>query len=117
MTTDLLTGRTFAVRAVAGAVALAEPTAELSFADGRVSGRATVNRVTGSYELDEATLVCGPLMTTLMAGPPEAMEQERALLDVLAARPTVRAADDGSVELVTDAGVTALHEVEEVQAL
>lgn len=117
MTADLLTGRTFAVRAVAGVEALAEPAAELSFGEGRVSGRATVNRVNGSYELDGTTLVCGPLMTTLMAGPPEAMAQERALLDVLAARPTVRAAADGSIELVTDAGLTSLREVEEVQAL
>ena len=110
---DVLSGRTFAVLAVAGRAALTVPTAELAFgADGMLSGRATVNRVNGAYRLEAGVLLCGPLMSTLMAGAPDAMEQERRLLDVLAAAPSVRAAPDGAFELVTGDGVTLLREVD-----
>ena len=44
--------------------------------DGRASGWAGVNRFTGSYALEGATLTIGPLAMTRMAGPPERMEQE-----------------------------------------
>jgi heat shock protein HslJ len=53
--------------------------------DLRVSGLATVNRYMGQMKLSDAGEVSwGPLAGTLMAGPPEAMAQERTFLDALA---------------------------------
>ncbi|MFZ5556009.1 MAG: META domain-containing protein [Pseudomonadota bacterium] len=53
--------------------------------DLRVAGRATVNRYLGQMKLSDAGEVSwGPLAGTLMAGPPEAMKQEKTFLDALA---------------------------------
>ncbi len=38
----------------------------------------------GPYSLDGDVVTAGPLVTTRMAGPPEATEQEHRLLDLLA---------------------------------
>ena len=53
-------------------------------ADGTVSGSTGVNRLHGSYEVRAGTLHVGQLITTRMAGPPQAMEAETRLLAVLA---------------------------------
>lgn len=79
-----LVGSTYRVVEIGGEPALRTPTAELSFgSDGRITGRATVNRVFGTYRLVGDALTIGPLGSTLMAGPPEAMDQERRLLRAL----------------------------------
>jgi putative lipoprotein len=52
--------------------------------EARVTGFGGVNRLMGSFSLSEEELRFGPLATTLMAGPHEAMERERAFLDALA---------------------------------
>lgn len=53
--------------------------------DLRVAGRATVNRYFGQMKLSDAGEVAwGPLASTMMAGPDEAMKQERVFLDALA---------------------------------
>jgi heat shock protein HslJ len=70
----VLIGRTFRVAAIDGTPTLASPVADLEFGtDGRVTGSATVNRLFGPYAIDGGTLTCGPLASTMMAGPPEAM--------------------------------------------
>lgn len=51
--------------------------------DGRVSGRATINRFSGTYRLAGGRLSCGPLALTRMAGPEAAMAQEQRLLATL----------------------------------
>jgi heat shock protein HslJ len=96
-----LVGRSFRVVAIDGVPALERPTADITFGvDGRVTGRATVNRFAGPYALDGSTLALGPLAGTLMAGPPEAMEQEQRLHRALARSLTVVTADGGGrVEL------------------
>ena len=101
-----LVGATFRVTAIEGVPTLDEPTAELTFGDdGRLSGRATVNRIMGPYTLEGDALVFGALAGTMMAGPPEAMDQEQRLHRVLARCARVVTGDvDGSVVLVDDDG-------------
>jgi heat shock protein HslJ len=107
-----LPGRTFLVAEIDGSPAL--PGAELTFGtDGRVTGRATVNRVFGPYAVDGDLLVVGPMAATLMAGPPEAMAQEDALLTRLAAPLGVsRAEEPGDLLLTGEQGTVLLRELD-----
>lgn len=108
-----LVGRTFVVSSVGGVEALAAPTAVLTFGtDERLYGRGTVNRVNGSYELDGDVLTVGPMMSTMMAGPPEAMAQEHRLLAVLGERCVVRQVPDGIELVAADGSTTRLRETE-----
>lgn len=53
--------------------------------DLRVAGRATINRYMGQMKLSDAGEVAwGPLASTMMAGPDEAMKQEQVFLGALA---------------------------------
>lgn len=110
---DVLGGRTFLVTGIGGVAALDAPTAELTFGvDGRVHGRATINRVNGTYRVEDGELVCGPMASTMMAGDPAAMDQEHRLLTALARPSLLRIVEDG-VELVADDGtVVALSEID-----
>ena len=107
-----LPGRTFLVAEIDGAPAI--PGAELSFGtDGRLTGRATVNRVFGPYEVDGDLLVVGPMAATLMAGPPEAMAQESALLGRLGVPVAVSRTDEpGDLLLTGEAGTVLLRELD-----
>jgi heat shock protein HslJ len=99
-----LVGSTYRVVEIGGEPALRTPTAELSFGtDGRITGRATVNRVFGTYRLVGDEITFGPLGSTLMAGPPEAMDQERRLLRALGRGLVVAAgAPGGRVSLLAE---------------
>jgi heat shock protein HslJ len=113
-----LVGRTFVVSSVGGVGALAAPTAVLTFGtDGRLYGRGTVNRVNGSYELDGDALTIGPMMSTMMAGPPEAMAQEHRLLAALGERCVVRQVPDGIELVAADGSTTRLRETGPQDAL
>jgi heat shock protein HslJ len=107
-----LPGRTFLVAGIDGADAI--PGAELTFGvDGRLTGRATVNRVFGPYEVDGDVLVVGPMAATLMAGPPGAMDQESALLARLGVPLAVsRAQDPGDLLLTGEQGTVLLRELD-----
>jgi heat shock protein HslJ len=96
-----LVGRSFRVAAIEGVPVLDTPVAEITFgADGHVTGRGTVNRFAGRYSLDGDVLTLGPLAGTLMAGSPEAMDQEQRLHRALARSLTVvPEADARRVEL------------------
>lgn len=52
--------------------------------DGQVYGTGGVNRLRGTWRQEDGTLTFGPVVTTLMAGAPEHMERERAVLGLLA---------------------------------
>lgn len=82
--------------------------AVLTLEHGRVSGTGGVNRVMGEYRLEGTTLVFGPLATTMMAGPPERMEQERQLLALLA-RVGRWALDEGELVLLEPEGSALLR--------
>lgn len=93
---SMLVGQSFRIAAISGVATLDSPVADITFgADGRVTGRATVNRFFGPYAIDGDTLTFGPLAGTLMAGPPEPMDQEQRLHRALSRPLTVASADGG----------------------
>jgi heat shock protein HslJ len=102
-TASALVSQTFRVVEIGGTPVLDVPTAELTFGDdGRVSGRATINRVSGAYEIDGDQVRFGALVSTMMAGLPEAMDQEQRLLTALGVPLTVAATDEGRITLMSD---------------
>lgn len=105
-----LAGRAFAVVALDGEPVLATSSPDIRFGtDGRVSGRATINRLMGQYSLEGDVLRFGALATTMMAGPEELMAQEHRVLTALGHPLRVEAADGDDVLLVSDAGTTLLR--------
>jgi copper homeostasis protein (lipoprotein) len=81
----------------------------LDLEESRVAGSGGVNRIMGTFSLAEDELVFGPLATTLMAGPEEAMQRERAFLDALA-RVTSYRLDGRSLRLLADDATVAMLE-------
>lgn len=67
--------------------------------DGQVFGLAGVNRVRGTWRLDDRTLTFGPVVSTLMAGPPDAMAREQQVLRLLGEPVSVSAPDADTLEL------------------
>jgi heat shock protein HslJ len=67
--------------------------------DGVVFGMAGVNRVRGTWELDGDTLTFGPVVSTLMAGPPDAMTREQQVLLLLGGPVTVTRPDAETLAL------------------
>ena len=94
------------VRIGEGVVSSADdPDRSITFtADGGVSGEAGVNRFSGTARLDGDRLTLGPLRTTRMAGSPEAMDAERALLSALEEVVAVRLDGDDLSLLDADGG-------------
>jgi heat shock protein HslJ len=77
------------------------PTLVFDLVEARVAGFAGVNRLMGSFSLDEDGLRFGPLATTLMAGPEGAMELERRFLAALG-RVTAYFLEGRALALVAD---------------
>lgn len=72
----------------------ASPRAELRFLPERLSATAGCNGMGGTWQIKGGRLVGGPFMSTMMycqsvPGDDSLMAQERALADLLAARPTL----------------------------
>jgi heat shock protein HslJ len=63
--------------------------------DGQVYGTGGINRLRGTWQEDGGTLTFGPVVTTLMAGTPEHMARERAVLDLLGGPELVLTGADG----------------------
>lgn len=63
--------------------------------DGRVAGRGSCNRFTGSVTIEGARLSFTPLATTMMACPPAVMEQERTYLAALQAADRFEVSGEG----------------------
>ena len=59
------------------------PTLILDLEEARVSGSGGVNRLAGPFALAEDELRFGPLMTTRMAGPEDAMRREQTFFGAL----------------------------------
>jgi copper homeostasis protein (lipoprotein) len=78
----------------------------LDLEESRVAGSGGVNRLMGTFSLAEGELSFGPLATTLMAGPEEAMARERAFLDALAGVTSYRL-DGGSLTLLAGDEIAA----------
>ena len=91
-----LVGPAFRVVEIDGVPVLHEPVADVTFgADGRLTGCATINRMMGQFALDGDQLSAGPLAGTMMAGPPEAMDQEQRLHRALSQPLTVVVDESG----------------------
>jgi heat shock protein HslJ len=74
--------------------------------DGRVAGRGSCNRFTGSVTMEGATLSFKPLATTMMACPPAVMEQERTYLAALQAAERYEVSGSGPWLYIHGAGAT-----------
>lgn len=103
---DEVVGRTWQFVEVAGVpvgdAGRARPS--LTFAgDGQVYGTGGVNRLRGTWSHADGTLTFGPVATTLMAGTPEHMARERAVLDLLG-EPLAVAVAGGALLLTDGAG-------------
>ena len=91
---------------VGGASADPAVASTLTMEDGSASGNAGVNTFNGSYDApDDGVLTFGPLATTMMAGPDNAMQQEQAFLQALAATTTFTT-KDSTLELMDEGGKT-----------
>ena len=87
-----------------------EPHLVLNGQDGRFAGSGGVNRVMGGYTLAGESLTLSNAASTMMAGPPEAMQQEQM---ILAALPLVRGYRIGGndLTLVDEAGQPVVQAV------
>ena len=67
-----------------------------------------VNRVRGTWELAGTRLVFGPMVSTMMAGPPEAMTCEQRILRLLGDPVELVAPDGDTIELDGSGGAATL---------
>ena len=96
-------GSTFDIVEVHGVPVLESSSPDITFGtDGRVSGRATVNRLMGQYAVEGDVLRFGALATTMM-------DQEQRVLSALGQPLRVEAGDGGDVRLVSDDGAVVLR--------
>ena len=103
---DALSGR-WDVVFVRRGEAMVSPTAAtapyLEFdAEGQISGSGGVNRISGPVRADGDRVHLGPLTSTRMAGPADAMDDEAALIDALESVASFRVDDDELVLLDDD---------------
>jgi heat shock protein HslJ len=75
--------------------------------DGMLYGMAGVNRVRATWSSADDQLAVGPLVSTMLAGPQDAMATEQALLALLAG-PLAATVDDGGMRLVSQDGTEAV---------
>lgn len=87
-----------------------EPNIVLHGQDGRVAGSGGVNRLMGGYTVAGDSLTFSQIATTMMAGSPEAMGQEQAILAALQAVRGYRIAGD-TMTLLDEAGAPVVTAV------
>lgn len=95
---------------VAVADQMREPQLVLNGQDGRFAGSGGVNRLMGGYTLDGNSLTFAQVASTMMAGPPEAMQQEQAIVAALGNVRGFSIAGD-QLTLVDDSGRPVLKAV------
>jgi heat shock protein HslJ len=103
---SLLTGREWTVAALAGRPALPEPRITMTFAEGRVSGLGSCNRYGAGYTLTGEGLTFSKGMSTMMACPPEIMQQEQEFLGLLEKIKRFSIGPGGALVLEADDGRT-----------
>ncbi|MGV1087260.1 MAG: META domain-containing protein [Mycobacterium sp.] len=87
-----------------------EPHLVLASQDNRFHGSGGVNRLMGGYTLAGDSLAFSNAASTMMAGPPEAMQQEQAIIAALARVRGFRVAGD-QLTLVDESGQPVLKAV------
>ncbi len=80
----------------------------LTFDDARLTGNAGVNTYNASATLGQATIAVGPIASTKMAGPPDAMAAEQAYLAALQKVSSWEVADE-TLSLTDGAGVVLVY--------
>ena len=104
-----LAGRTWVIENIAGHAVFDRSPASLSFLpDGRLSGNASCNRITGTYTLHGKTLNMKLAGVTRMLCPELLMKQESSLLKLLPEVEQVDIDETGSLVLRTRGGKTVL---------
>lgn len=76
--------------------------------DGKIYGSASVNRIMGTWSLNDGTLMLSKLGSTRMAGPPELMDQESQLLAGLEQTTTAVRDDQGCLILLAANGASLI---------
>lgn len=78
------------------------------FADGRLAGSASCNRIIGSYKINGTRLTIDPAGTTMMACPEALMNQEQKLLELLPTVERFSIDETGVLVLTTANGATII---------
>lgn len=108
---DLLTGATWQVTSLGGAVPEEAERVSITFlAPARVAGSTGCNRFVGGFTLTGEGVQFGALGSTLMACPEMLMAQERAMLDALEQVTRFDIGDDGALHLIGGAQDAVLIE-------
>ncbi|MEZ5708615.1 MAG: META domain-containing protein [Blastomonas sp.] len=89
----------WAIITIDGEPTASERAAELHFSQGRISGSAGCNRMSGSYQVEENRLKTGPLAMTRMACIGPVAGQENALVAILGNTPAIRYTPEGRMLL------------------
>lgn len=84
------------------------PFIEFDTENQRVHGNTGVNIMNGSYTLDGEKLSLGKMATTMMAGPMEAMETERTILQTIEKSAKIKASGEDLQILDADGTVIML---------
>ena len=112
-----LAGTRWLAEEVAGQRVLATHAASIEFdQEGAAYGSTGVNRFRGPYELDGDQLSFGAVITTMMAGPPDAMAQEQAWLRILETARSFRREVD-RLEIVADGESIVLRPDDSIREL
>lgn len=105
-----LEGKSFTATEVNGWDPVSGTTIELAFEDGRVSGRAGCNTVTGGATWTEGQLVLeGPMASTMMACDSGLEDQDQWLIELLESEPPL-SLDGGILVVGTDANGMTMEE-------
>jgi heat shock protein HslJ len=84
VTAQDLAGTEWLLESLGGASVLERAPATLAFPEpGRVAGKGSCNRFMGSVEIGQGAVRFGKMASTMMACPPEVMQQEAAYLKAL----------------------------------
>lgn len=87
-----------------GVAPVGDRPAEIAFADGRLSGSAGCNRLSGSYNSDGTRFTAGPIAATRMACAPNVTAQEARVTAILGGPLAMRFNDRGRLVLSADGG-------------
>ena len=93
---------TFDIVEIDGARAPEHLTPFIEFAEGSLHGQ-VINMFRGSTTVADSVLTCGPVVSTLMAGPPESMAAESRVYALLAEPLTITFRGSGDEVLLTGA--------------
>ncbi|MGA8047151.1 MAG: META domain-containing protein [Dermatophilaceae bacterium] len=105
-----LDGKSFTATEVTGWVPVTGTTIELTFEDGRVSGQAGCNTVTGGATwTDSQLLLEGPMASTMMACDRGLEAQDQWLIELLESDPRL-SLDGGTLVVGTDANGMTMEE-------